>query len=42
MFISKARTATIIGYLLSVWGSVIALTVNLAIYPDPYEIPLYL
>ncbi|CAD8183724.1 unnamed protein product [Paramecium octaurelia] len=42
VFVSKARTATIIGYLLSVWGSIIALTANLAIYPDPYEIPIYL
>jgi hypothetical protein len=42
VFINKARTATIVGYLLSVWISVMAVTINLAIYPDPYEIPEYL
>ena len=42
VFVSKARVATIVGYLLSVWISVMALTVNMVVYPDPYEVPFYI
>ncbi|KAL4456247.1 hypothetical protein ABPG74_014208 [Tetrahymena malaccensis] len=39
VFLSKARSATIIGYLLSIWTSLIAVTINAAVYPDPYQLP---
>ncbi|EGR34219.1 hypothetical protein IMG5_020170 [Ichthyophthirius multifiliis] len=39
VFLSKARSATIIGYLLSIWTSLISVTINAAVYPDPYELP---
>jgi hypothetical protein len=42
VFLNKSRTATIIGYLISVWGTIMASTINLAIYPDPLELPIYL
>ncbi|CAK64013.1 unnamed protein product (macronuclear) [Paramecium tetraurelia] len=42
VFLNKSRTATIIGYLISVWGTIMASTINLAIYPDPLELPWYL
>lgn len=40
MFIGKARSATIIGYLLSVVQTMIALTYNITIYPIPATLPV--
>jgi ABC-type multidrug transport system ATPase subunit len=42
VFISKARTATIWGYLLSIWTVLWGITLNLAVYPLPREMPNYL
>lgn len=42
VFISKARTATIWGYLLSIWTVLWAITLNLAVYPLPNEMPNFL
>lgn len=39
VFLNKARSATIIGYLLSIWTSLISVTFNVAVYPDPYTVP---
>lgn len=41
VFISRARTATIWGYLLSIWTSLWGITLNVAIYPIPYTLPWY-
>jgi ABC-type multidrug transport system ATPase subunit len=38
-FLAKARTATIAGYLLSIWQTIIAITFNVGVYPDPKELP---
>lgn len=42
VFLQKARSATIIGYLLSVMTSLVAITINVVIYPGPYQIPFSL
>lgn len=42
VFINKARTATIWGYLLSIWTVLWGITLNLAVYPIPQELPWYL
>ena len=42
VFISKARTATIWGYLLSIWTVLWGITLNLAVYPLPREMPNYI
>jgi ABC-type multidrug transport system ATPase subunit len=41
VFIDKARTATIWGYLLSIWTVLWGITLNLAVYPLPDELPWY-
>jgi len=38
-FVAKARSATIVGYLLSVWTTITAISFNLGVYPLPQEIP---
>lgn len=42
VFISKARTATIWGYLLSIWTVLWGITLNIAVYPLPTEMPNYI
>lgn len=42
VFISKARTATIWGYLLSIWTVLWGITLNIAVYPLPQSLPNYL
>jgi ABC-type multidrug transport system ATPase subunit len=42
VFISKARTATIWGYLLSIWTVLWGITLNIAVYPLPQTLPNYL
>ena len=42
VFISKARTATIWGYLLSIWTVLWGITLNIAVYPLPQTMPNYL
>ena len=42
VFISKARTATIWGYLLSIWTVLWGITLNLAVFPYPQEMPWYI
>jgi ABC-type multidrug transport system ATPase subunit len=39
VFISKARTATVLGYLVSIWTVLWGVTLNLAVYPAPYQMP---
>ena len=41
-FINKARNATIIGYMLSIWIPIIAVSLNLIVYELPKKCPLYL
>jgi ABC-type multidrug transport system ATPase subunit len=41
VFISKARTATVWGYLLSIWTVLWGVTLNLAVYPAPHHMPSY-
>ena len=39
VFINKAKTASIIGYLLSIWLIITAVSFNIGIYPYPAELP---
>jgi hypothetical protein len=41
-FIQKAKTASIVGYVLSVWLILIAVTFNIAVYPTPQIMPDFL
>lgn len=33
---------SVVGYLLSIWTIIIAVSLNVAVYPDPYTLPLVL
>jgi hypothetical protein len=39
VFINKAKTASIIGYLLSIWLILTAVSFNIGIYPYPLNLP---
>lgn len=41
-FISNSRSANIIGYLLSIWTSLIATSLNVGVYQFPIELPYWL
>lgn len=40
VFIQKARAATIVGYILSIWTIITAVTFNVGVYPVPLTIPM--
>jgi ABC-type anion transport system duplicated permease subunit len=42
VFVSKARSATIVGYLLSIWVNTMTVSLNQLVYVDPQEMPLAL
>jgi ABC-type multidrug transport system fused ATPase/permease subunit len=39
-FLSKAKTATIVGYILSVWTTMIGISFNFALFPPPKVLPV--
>ena len=38
-FLNKARTATVIGYLISIWMALWGTVLNVIVYPQPMEMP---
>lgn len=40
IFINNSRTATIVGYLLSIFSSLVGQAISTVVYPYPFEIPI--
>jgi hypothetical protein len=40
-FVNKARTATVIGYLISIWMVLWGCVLNIIVYPQPTVMPWY-
>lgn len=41
VFINNSKTATIVGYILSIFSTIIGLTISTLIYPYPTKVPTY-
>jgi hypothetical protein len=40
IFIRNAKSSTIIGYILSIFSTLIGYTISVAVYPDPFNMPI--
>ena len=42
IWIRNGKSATIIGYIMSIFSTLLGQTVSIAVYPDPLKMPIYL